>query len=205
MYVFVYVCVCNKWEEELLFQFQHIKRSVFIFVICCVVLSCFSCVWLFVTLWTVALQAPLSMGFSRQEYWSGLPCSPPGDLPNPGIKPVFPASLHCRHILYHWATREAHPCYTLVKIKMMLFCQEAPRIHSNTYLCIENIVSKRIMWIPHFFPWLLHFSGYELNLYFEKFCFFFYSFPRLSYYTALSFKKFCRKIPFPIAIEFSYQ
>ena len=43
------------------------------------------------TLWTVALQAPLSMGFSRQEYWSGLPCPPPGDLSNPGIKPVSPA------------------------------------------------------------------------------------------------------------------
>ena len=39
-----------------------------------------------VTQWTVALQAPLSMGFSRQEYWSGFPCPPPGDLPNPGIK-----------------------------------------------------------------------------------------------------------------------
>ena len=44
------------------------------------------------TLWTVARQAPLSMGFSRQEYWSGLPCPPPGDLPNPGIKPVTPAA-----------------------------------------------------------------------------------------------------------------
>ena len=41
---------------------------------------------LFVTPWTVAHQAPLSMGFSRQEYWSGLPCPTPGDLPNPGIK-----------------------------------------------------------------------------------------------------------------------
>ena len=42
--------------------------------------------------WTVAHQAPLSMGFSRQEYWSGLPFPSPGDLPNPGIKPVSPAS-----------------------------------------------------------------------------------------------------------------
>ena len=42
---------------------------------------------MFVTPWTVAHQAPLFMGFSRQEYWSGLPCPPPGDLPNPGIKP----------------------------------------------------------------------------------------------------------------------
>ena len=49
-------------------------------------LSRFSCVWLFATPWTVAHRLPLSMGFSRQEYWSGLPCPPPGDLPNPGIK-----------------------------------------------------------------------------------------------------------------------
>jgi len=43
---------------------------------------------LFVTLRTVACQAPLSMGFSRQEYWSGLPCPPPGDLLYPGIEPA---------------------------------------------------------------------------------------------------------------------
>ena len=54
--------------------------------ICVCVLSRFSCVWLFATLWTVAHQVPLPMGFSRQEYWSGLPCPPPGDLPGPGIK-----------------------------------------------------------------------------------------------------------------------
>ena len=46
-----------------------------------------SCIQLFVTLWTAALQAPLSMGFSRQEYRSGLPSSPPEDLPSPGIEP----------------------------------------------------------------------------------------------------------------------
>ena len=43
------------------------------------------------TPWTAALQAPLSMGFSRQEYWSGLPFLSPGDLPDPGIKPRSPA------------------------------------------------------------------------------------------------------------------
>ena len=53
--------------------------------------SHFSHIWLCTTLWTVACQASLSMGFSRQEYWSGLPCPPPGDLPNSGIEPV---SLH---------------------------------------------------------------------------------------------------------------
>ena len=55
---------------------------------CHAVLSCFSCVQLFVTLWTIAHQAPLSVGFSRQEYWNGLPCPPPRDLPNPGIEPT---------------------------------------------------------------------------------------------------------------------
>ena len=47
-------------------------------------------VWLFVIPWTVAYQAPPSLGFSRQEYWSGLPFPSPGDLPNPGIKPGSP-------------------------------------------------------------------------------------------------------------------
>ena len=52
---------------------------------------CISCVQLFATPWTVAHQAPTSMGFSRQEYWSGLPFASPGDLPNPGIEPRSPA------------------------------------------------------------------------------------------------------------------
>ena len=57
----------------------------------CSVQSCFSHVRLFATLWTAACQIPLSMGFSRQEYWGGLPCPPPGDPPNSGMKPVTPA------------------------------------------------------------------------------------------------------------------
>ena len=51
-------------------------------------LSRFSRVQLFATPWTVALQVPLSIRFSRQEYWTGLPFLPPGDLPNPGIEPA---------------------------------------------------------------------------------------------------------------------
>ena len=47
---------------------------------------------LFATIWTAASEAPLSTGFSRQEYWSGLPFPIPGDLPNPGIEPGSPAS-----------------------------------------------------------------------------------------------------------------
>ena len=48
-------------------------------------------VWLFVTPWTIARQATLSVGFPRQEYWSGLPFPSPGDLPDPGVEPVSPA------------------------------------------------------------------------------------------------------------------
>ena len=51
-------------------------------------LSCFSHVRFYVTPWTVALQVPLSMGFSQQEYWSQLPCPPPRDHPNSGIEPM---------------------------------------------------------------------------------------------------------------------
>ena len=65
-------------------------------------LSHFSCVQLFATPWTVAHQAPLSMGFFRQEYWSGLACPPPGDLPDPGIEPTS-LTVTCinRWVLYH--------------------------------------------------------------------------------------------------------
>ena len=53
---------------------------------CVCMLSCFSCVQFCVTPWTVAHQTPLSMGFSRQEYWSRLPCPPAGDLSDPGVE-----------------------------------------------------------------------------------------------------------------------
>ena len=55
----------------------------------------------FENLWTVASQAPLSMGFSKQEYWSGLPCPPTGDLPDPGIEHLSHVSYIGRQILYH--------------------------------------------------------------------------------------------------------
>ena len=61
---------------------------------CCAVLCCFSCVWLFETQWTVACQAALSMGFCRQEYWSGFPCPPPGIFPTQGSNPC---------VMYWWA------------------------------------------------------------------------------------------------------
>ena len=61
--------------------------------------------WLFATLWTVGHQVLLSMAFSRQEYWSGLPCSAPGDVPDPGIKPtspMVPAFQADSLLLNHW-------------------------------------------------------------------------------------------------------
>ena len=58
-----------------------------------------SCIQLFVTPWTLAHQAPLSMEFSRQGYWSGLPFPSPGDLRNSGIEPASPAFLHWQKIL----------------------------------------------------------------------------------------------------------
>ena len=67
-------------------------------------LSHFSPVWLFVTPWTVAHQASLTIGFSRPEYWSGLPLPPPGIFPTQGSNLCL---LHCRQILYHWATGAA--------------------------------------------------------------------------------------------------
>ena len=80
---------------------------------------------LFATPWTVARQAPLSMGFSRQEHWSRLSFPPLGDLPNPGIKPTSPAApTLLARFFYHWATWKAQwnimwsqkgteHCYTL--------------------------------------------------------------------------------------------
>ena len=60
-------------------------------MLCCALQNWFSHVPLFETLWNLAWQAPLSMDFSRQEYWNGLPWPPPGDLPDLGIKPSSPA------------------------------------------------------------------------------------------------------------------
>ena len=56
------------------------------------------CVWLFAMLWTVGRQAPLFMRFSREEYWSGWPFPPPGDLPDPGLNACLLYLLHCWRI-----------------------------------------------------------------------------------------------------------
>ena len=72
----------------------------------------YSHIQLFATLWTTSHQAPLSLGFSRHEYWSGLPCSFPGDLPDPGIEPVSLTSLAMAGVLFTisttWETLRYH-------------------------------------------------------------------------------------------------
>ena len=79
---------------------SHSTRTAKIVNVC--MLSHFSHVQLFVTPWAVVFKVPLSMGYSRQECWSGLPCPPPEDLPDLCLLQL----LHCRQILYHWATGE---------------------------------------------------------------------------------------------------
>ena len=83
-------------------------------------------VQLFVTLWTVAHQAPLSMGFSRQEYWNRLPLPSPGDLPDPGIEPKSPT---LQQMLYHSFNVGEHS------------------VRSNIYSNYDPVFTSRLLWL----------------------------------------------------------
>ena len=77
---------------------------------------------LFVTPWTVAREAPLSMGFPRHEYWSGLPFPPPGNLPDPGVDPMSPASpTFAGGPLSHLGNAREHESRKMCKT--MIICQ----------------------------------------------------------------------------------
>ena len=89
------------------FQYSMSSKSVYACVL--------GCVWLFATPQTIARQFPLSTGFSRQEYWSGLPFPPPGDLPDPETQPTSPVSSACRRILYHYPTKEGPSKFGVTK------------------------------------------------------------------------------------------
>ena len=118
---------CSPWGHKESDTTEQLNWTELIYVY---VLSHFSSIWLLVIPWTVACQAPLSLGFCRQEYWSGLPCPPPGDLPDPGMEPASSAapalqadslllshqgykstvlqlkentSLYCPVLLHHWS------------------------------------------------------------------------------------------------------
>ena len=112
-HTYIYICDCikkirktNKMDNTIISVMRG-YLCLLPFTLCAQLLSR---VWLFATPWTVAQQAPLSTGFSRQEYWSGLPCPPPGDLPVPGIEPRYPRIAG--GFFTSWATREAH-CYVV--------------------------------------------------------------------------------------------
>ena len=98
-------------------------------------------VWLFATPWTVAYQAPLSMEFFRQEYWSELSCPSPGDRPNPGIEPRSPT---CRRILYHLNHRGPYSQAIVQPLPQMHLFSQCPR---DSSICCPA-PSKLNLWFP---------------------------------------------------------
>ena len=124
-------------------------------------------------LWTVACQAPLSMGFSRQEYWSGLPFPPSGDLPDPGIKPGYPAlagrlfttgppgkppnsvQFSCSVMYDSWRSpglqHARPPCPSLRELKLMSIESVMPSNHL--------ILCSTLLFPPSIFPSIRVFSN----------------------------------------------
>ena len=115
-------------------------------------LSHFSRVWLFVTLWTVAHQAPLSVGFPRQEYWSGLPCPPPGDLPDQAIEPASLMSPALAGRFFTTSTIWHHTYMIIYPHQMMAMlgiavCITMQKIVTEIHH-LNNLKEKAYMMIP---------------------------------------------------------
>ena len=125
------------------------------------VLSHFSCVWLFATPWTTALQPLLSMGFSRREYWSGSPCPPPENLPDPGLKP---ASLMSPALAGRFftttATWEAQRLYGPNPLQYS--CLENP-MDGGAWQAAVHGVAKCQTWLNDF-TFTFHFDALEKEL-----------------------------------------
>ena len=149
--------------------------------LCACVLSHFSCVQLFATLWTVAhlvplsmgfsrQEYPLSMGFSRQEYWSELPCLPPGDLPNPGIEPASPVALAFQAdslLLSHWGSPWMClaalfvPGELYVKYLYVLLLYD-PLSQKSMWLCLQLLMDGTLLrTIWEFLCWVIILSWLE--------------------------------------------
>ena len=101
---------------------SHSILMLLLFILNAVCAQLLSCVQLFGTPWTVARQAPLSVGSSRQEYWSRLPFPPPGNLPDSGIKPLsLESSELAGRFFTTWATREAQ--WSWISCNISTFCR----------------------------------------------------------------------------------
>ena len=132
---------------QILYNLRH-QGSLCVCVCVCVracMLSCFSRVQLFATqwtLWTVAHQAPLSMGSSRQEYWSGLPCPPPRDLPDPGIEPVSCGSCTAGGFFISEPLGKPHiyifHIYTYIYISIHVYTHIYTHIHMYTGVSLNH-------------------------------------------------------------------
>ena len=118
--MYTYICNIHINIYTFLYTFQNIAHfpqhiskhtsCIRLKNVLCAMLSHFSCVWLFAHPWIIAHQASLSMWFFWQECWSGLPCPPLGDLPDPGIKHTLPASPALQVYSLPLNQREASPC-----------------------------------------------------------------------------------------------
>ena len=104
-----------------------------------------SCVWILATLWTIAHQPPLSMGFSRQEYSSRLPCPSPGDLPNPGIQPVSYVSSIGRWGLYH-SCHPGSPSKQNQFSSVQLLKQQIKKVKQPWCRKLQTQITERLGW-----------------------------------------------------------
>ena len=123
----------------------------------------FSHVWLFATPWTVALQAPLSMGFPRQEYWSGLPFPSPWDLPHSGIKPGSPALQAGSFLMCHrgspvgWhlsADQEETSVETEWAHTFMLYVPASRTLRRHTSVATTLQLCGLLSWLRHLCLWV---------------------------------------------------
>ena len=121
------------------------------FCACCK-LSHFSRVQLFATFWTIAHRAPLSMGFSRQEYWCGLPSLPLGDLPNPGTETASHTSPELTGRVFTTSTNPITKNSVTMRTPwpnhLVTELGSAPQSHSKAYLWFQVVVKERITFTP---------------------------------------------------------
>ena len=134
----------NLFFIELLLNYAIVELR--IAELCCTVLS-LNCVWLFATPWTVARQAPLSMGFSRQEDWSGFPCPPPGESSQP--RDGTQVSYIAGGFFTNWVAREVelqccvNYCCTA---KWLSYTHTHTHTHTHIYIRFHVLFHYGLLW-----------------------------------------------------------